>query len=124
MRSSVIRSARLTTRKLIKLIAGFASDKKAGDIVVLDIRKVANFCDYFVICSGNSDRQVTAVSDGIQQGLKEHGIKVSHEEKDQNREWILLDLGDIIVHIFQKDAREFYGLEHLWQDAKKIDWQK
>lgn len=90
----------------------------------MDIRKVANFCDYFIICSGTSDRQVIAISDGIKEGLKEHDIKVSHEEKDQNREWILLDLSDIIVHVFQKDARDFYGLEHLWQDAKKVDWQK
>lgn len=65
-----------------------------------------------------------AISDGIKEGLKEHGMKASHEEKDQNREWILLDLSDIIVHVFQKDARDFYGLEHLWQDAKKVDWQK
>ena len=90
--------------------------------MILDIRKLANFCDYFVLCSGNSDRQVVAISEGIKSGLKDLGLKVSHSEKDVNKDWILLDLGDIVVHVFQKDVREFYSLEHLWQDAKKVSW--
>ncbi len=113
--------------KLAKIIAGFATDKKAKDIVVLDMRKVANFCDYFVICSGTSDRQVKAIAQGIDDGLHEKGIKVRKKQglktnKTQNLPvWVLLDFGDIVVHIFDDNSRKFYELEHLWQEATLID---
>jgi ribosome-associated protein len=87
------------------------------------MRKVVNFCDYFVICSGNTDRQVKAVADEIEDGLKEIGVRISKRSGDRRSNWVVLDLGDIIAHVFEKNMREFYALEHLWNDAKKVKWQ-
>lgn len=88
------------------------------------MRKAANFCDFFVICSGNSDRQVRAIAEGMEEALSKKGLKPLHVEGKEEATWILLDIGDTIAHIFQKDTREFYQLEHLWQDAPKINWRK
>jgi ribosome-associated protein len=93
------------------------------DIVVLDMRKAANFCDYFVVCTGNTDRQVRAVAIGIEQGLDDLGHPAPVKQGSQDARWIILDLSDVVVHIFDPEAREFYGLEHLWQDAKPIKWE-
>ncbi len=87
------------------------------------MRKVANFCDYFVVCSGNTDRQVRAISDHIDESLKDLGIKLSFKEGRRKADWIVMDCGDVITHIFQKDLRKFYNLEYLWQEAKVIDWE-
>ena len=87
------------------------------------MRKVANFCDYFVICAGTSDRHVKGIADGIEDSLDELGLKVSYKEGIIQGVWILLDMGDVVVHIFQNEAREFYGLEHLWQEASQVKWQ-
>jgi ribosome-associated protein len=84
---------------------------------------VVNFCDYFVLSSGNTDRHVKAIADGIEEGLKDVGIRVTLKEGHKQSDWIILDIGDIIVHVFQKDLREFYGLEYLWQEAKKVKWE-
>ena len=86
------------------------------------MRKVANFCDYFVVASGTSDRQVRAIALGIEEGLQEIGIKVRFKEGFDSCLWILLDMGDVVVHVFESQAREFYGLDHLWQDASRISW--
>ncbi len=107
-----------------KLIAELADDKKAEDIVVLDMRKVVNFCDYFVIASGVSDRQVQGIAYGIEEGLYKLGINVRYKEGVKSSTWFLMDLGDVVVHIFESQIRDFYGLEHLWQDAVKIQWKK
>jgi ribosome-associated protein len=101
-----------------------ASDKKAEDIVVLNMRKVVNFCDCFVICSGNSDRHVKTIAESIEEALSRKGLKPLHIEGKQEAAWVLLDFGNIVAHVFQKDTREFYNLEHLWQDAPKINWHK
>ena len=101
-----------------------AFDKKAEDICILDMRKVVNFCDYFVVASGIADRQVQAIADGISEGLRKIGINVRYKEGFHSSTWILLDLGDVVVHIFEAEVREFYGLEHLWQDASRVNWQK
>ena len=87
------------------------------------MRKVANFCDYFVICSGTSDRQVRAIADGIEEGLEKLGAKPRFKEGTKVSEWIVLDLGDIVVHVFQKQVREFYRLEYLWQEAKRVNFK-
>jgi len=112
-----------TAKKTIQSIVELALSKKAEDLVVLDIRKVANFCDYFIICSGNSDRQVKAIADGIREGLGEQGSFVARAQGYRDGKWAILDIGDVVVHVFEKESREFYGLEHLWQGGKKIDWQ-
>ena len=87
------------------------------------MRKLVNFCDYFVICSADSDRQVGAIVKGIEEGLSKLGIKLRHKQGVNVSTWALLDLGDVVVHVFEGDARKFYGLEHLWQDAAKIRWR-
>jgi len=130
---------------LAKKIARFAFDKKAENIVVMDMREVVNYCDYFVICSGTGSRHVKAIADGIDDGLHEIGLKVRRKQglatagrsrafslssagsidlNDMRGHWGLLDMGDVVAHIFEADSREFYGLEHLWHGAVSIDWQK
>lgn len=94
-------------------------EKKAADIVVMDLRKVKNsIADFFVICSGNSDKQIDAIADSIDdevfKTLKEN---VWHSEGKNNKEWMLLDYIDVVAHVFRKDRREFYSLERLWGDA-------
>jgi len=122
MRFVITKLVSFTARKLAKLIAHFASNKKAEDIVVLDMRKVANFCDYFVICSGNSDRQIKAIAKGIEEGLYDQGQSVRHKQGLNEGRWVVIDLGTVVVHVFDKERREFYGLDYLWQEAKHVNW--
>ena len=117
-----IRKASLTSRQLAKRIAELALDKKAEDIVVLDMRKRVNFCDYFVICSGTSVRHAQAVASGIEEGLQEDGLKAKLSQR-MGQSWIVYDLGDVVVHVFEKNVREFYNLEYLWREAKTIKWE-
>ncbi len=86
------------------------------------MRKATNFCDYFVVCSGVSDRQVQSIAEGIEEGLKKNHIQVRGAQGSQSGTWVLLDMGDVVAHIFEVQAREFYGLEYLWQDAPKVNW--
>ena len=102
------------------------------------MRSCVSFCDYFVICSGDSSRQVRAIADSIDSGLKEFGLKVWHQQgiKELGRNsssssdsesqgaWVLLDIGDVVAHILEPGARDFYELEYLWRDAKKLDWRR
>jgi len=93
---------------LAHAIAGYAADKKAIDIVELDLRGVLGYTDYFVICSGNTDRQTKAIHDGIREGLKkDHGILPRREEGRSEARWILMDYLDVVVHVFTPEAREF-----------------
>lgn len=119
-RAFVIKKASLTSRKLAQLIAELAADKKAQEIVILDMRKLVNFCDYFVICSGNSVRQVRAIADHIDEELSDQGMPLRFKQGLKNSDWIVFDAGDVVTHVFQKDVREFYGLEYLWQEAKVL----
>src|SRR5258708_32274368 len=95
-----------------------ASDKKASDVILLDIRDVTTFADYFVICSGNNPRQIQAIADAIDEQLGEQGTKVLHRDGDAENGGSLLDFGDVIVHIFVQNEREYYRLERLWSEAK------
>ena len=88
------------------------------------MRKVANFCDYFVICTGNSDRQARAIADGISEGLESIGQKVRHQQGRTDARWVIVDLGNVVAHVFEREMREFYGLEYLWQEAKRVDLEK
>ena len=97
-----------------------AQDKKALDIVVLDLRKAGGFTDYFVICAGSNSRQIKAIADGIVDALAAEGEKPSHVEGYERSEWVLLDYFDFIVHIFAPETRVFYGLERLWGSAEHI----
>ena len=105
---------------LASLIEEHAADKKAIDIVELDLRGVLGYTDYFVICSGNTDRQTKAIHDGIREGLKkDHGLLPRRVEGVGEARWILMDYLDVVVHIFTPEARDFYRLEQLWGEAPK-----
>jgi ribosome-associated protein len=100
--------------------------KKGFDVIIMDLRKLASFADYFVICSADSDVQVKAIADQIDKSMVEEGIKCWHKEGYKALSWVLLDYIDVVVHIFRKDARIFYNLEKFWGDApteKVIDEQ-
>jgi ribosome-associated protein len=97
-----------------------ADDKKALELVVLDVREVASFTEYFVIAGGTNARQVQAIADGVQERLKESGRRPARVEGYRNAEWVLLDYGDFVVHVFEEKARRFYDLERLWRDAARV----
>ena len=97
-----------------------AADKKASDIVLLDVRGQTTMTDYFVICSGASDRQLNAIADGIIVGLKEDGDPPLSREGDAGSHWLLVDFGGVIVHVMSKPEREFYQLEKLWSEASLL----
>ena len=99
-------------------IAELALTKKAKDVAILDLHKLTSMTDYFVVCSGDSETQVKAIADAIMSGMEELGERVWHTEGLQNLQWVLLDYVDVVVHVFHKDARTFYGLEKLWGDAR------
>jgi ribosome-associated protein len=98
-----------------------AEDKKAIDLVVLDLRKAAGFTDYFLICSGSNPRQIRAIADAVMERLREEGARPAHVEGYERSEWVLLDYFDFIVHIFAPETRVFYGLERLWGSADRIE---
>ena len=105
----------------VKLAIQCASEKKAFDMVALDLRDIASFTEFFIIASGANQRQVQAIADEINEQLKKQlGSRAVRIEGYTSGEWVLLDYGDFIVHIFDKDAREFYDLTRLWHDAKKV----
>jgi ribosome-associated protein len=97
-----------------------ASDQQASDIVLLDVRNICSFADYFVICAGDSERQIRAIHDEVEQGLKKAGILAHHQEGTVDSGWLLLDYGDVIVHIFGAKEREYYRLDELWREAKPV----
>jgi ribosome-associated protein len=97
-----------------------ASDKQAEDIVMLDTRQVCSFADYFVICSGGTSRQIEAIWEEINETLKKEGVTPYHRAGDAESGWVLLDLGEVIVHIFSAPQRDYYQLDDLWAKAKPI----
>jgi ribosome-associated protein len=115
----------LTKRNLpreIRLSVQASQAKKAEDITVLDLRGLCSFTDFFVVMTGNSTRQNTAVSESIEQKLKENKVAPLGVEGRGSAEWILLDYGSFVVHIFSQQAREYYSLEKLWGDAPRLSW--
>jgi ribosome-associated protein len=120
--------ARKTNRtpKLPKSVAGAvqaARDKKAVDVVVLDLRKAGGFTDYFVICTGTNPRQIRAIVDGVEDTLRnEFGERPTLAEGVQRSEWILLDYFNFIVHVFSRECRAFYDLERLWGNAERLEF--
>jgi ribosome-associated protein len=105
----------------LRLALHAAGEKKAHDLVVLDLREVASFTDYFAIASGTNVRQVQAVADAVQEQLrKQLGVKPARVEGYNTAEWVLLDYGDFIFHVFEEKSRRFYDLERLWRDAARV----
>ena len=108
----------MTPEELVEAIAGYAGDAKAIDLVALEVREVLGYTDYFVICSGNTDRQTKAIHDRIYEGLKkEHDLLPRRVEGVQESRWILLDYLDVVVHVFTPETRQFYALERLWGEV-------
>lgn len=106
----------------VQLAIRCAAEKKGLDIKVLDLRQIASFTEFFVIVGGSNQRQVQAIADEITERLKKDlQARAVRVEGYAAAEWVLLDFGDFVVHIFDKDAREFYDLERLWRDAQKVD---
>ena len=131
----------MTSLATAKKAAALAIEKKAENVVILNMAGVVNYCDYFVICSGSVSRHVKAVADGIADGLHESGIKVKFrqgldtigrsrsffssdpsgaQDGPAGGAWVLLDMGDVVVHVFEDASREFYALDHLWREAEVI----
>ena len=97
-----------------------AEDRKAVDLRVLHLEKVSDFTDFFLICSGTSERQVQAIADAVQERMREGQVRPLHVEGFNRGQWVLLDYGDFVVHIFQEEPRRFYSLERLWGDAPDV----
>ena len=100
--------------------AGAADSKKASEILVLDLRKLTTICDYFVICSGSNATQVGAIAEGVGQDLAKAGIHPLHVEGSTGSTWVLMDYGDVVVHIFEEQTRAYYALEKLWGEAPRV----
>jgi ribosome-associated protein len=103
-----------------QLMAEAADEKKAYDILILDLRGLTYLADYFVICSGSNTTQVGAIADQIMQVLAMQGVRTSHVEGQAGSTWVLMDYGDVVVHIFDEQARIYYSLEKLWNDAPRV----
>jgi ribosome-associated protein len=113
---------KITGEQLARRIAELMDDKKGLEIVALDVRGLANFADYFVFCSGRSDRQAKALHDAIREGMKDDpGLLPVHTEGERERRWILLDYGDVIAHVMIPEVRDYYRLEQLWSDAPQLE---
>lgn len=119
-KSATIPAAEAQLDERILTAINAAGEKKAIDLVVLDLREIASFTDHFVITSGNNERQVQAIADEVVETLKKAGSPVYRMEGYKTAEWILLDYGDFVVHIFDEKARKFYDLERLWRESKRV----
>ena len=108
----------MTPRTLAKRIAALALSKKASGVMILDLRKLTDMTDFFIVCSADSDTQVKAIADAVVDGTEKFGSSPWHQEGITNRQWVLLDFVDVVVHVFHKEARRYYSIEKLWGDAK------
>jgi ribosome-associated protein len=119
-KGAIVEGVLLDPAQLARAAADAASDKKASDVLLLDIREVTTVADYFVICSGNNPRQIQTIADTIDEELGKQGAALIHREGTAETGWILLDFGDVIVHIFGPKEREYYRIERLWSEAKTV----
>jgi ribosome-associated protein len=113
-------SKKRLTGEVAKVVRA-ALDKKALDVVVLDLRHTPAFTDFFVLCSGQNQRQVKAIVDAVEEALRAAKVRPAHIEGYERAEWVLMDYFNFIVHVFSPQTREFYSLERLWGDAERID---
>jgi ribosome-associated protein len=111
----------LETREYALLAAEAASDKKATDVDVIDVGQLLVVTDFFVICTGENDRQVRAIADEVERQLKEAGLSAIGREGTEESKWVLLDFTDLVVHVFQPAERDFYRLDRLWTDAPRLE---
>jgi ribosome-associated protein len=113
----------MTSAEKTRLAVAAAWDLKAEDVVALDVRELSSFADVFVICSGRADRQVRAIADAIEKAAREAGAPPLGIEGHAEGRWVLIDLDDVIVHVFQPEVRARYDIERLWSDAPRVDLQ-
>lgn len=106
---------------LLQVVYKALDDKRAEDIVILNMKNISLLADYFIICHGNSDRQIQAIAREVKEKAEENGFDVRRMEGYDSARWILIDLGDMVVHVFNKEERQFYNLERLWGDAPQIE---
>lgn len=111
----------MEAKELAELTAELAKTKKAQDIVILDLTGLSDVTNYFVICTGESDTQVKAIADAVEDGTREEGSKVWRKEGLDNLQWVLLDFVDVVVHIFLPKVRQYYEIERLWGDAPRTE---
>ncbi len=111
----------MTALELCKTAVAALEDRKAEDVTVIDIQEVSTIADYFIIADGNNENQMQAMRDAVDEALYKAGLSVRQIEGNQKSTWILMDYGDIIVHIFSKEDRLFYDLERIWRDGKIVD---
>lgn len=114
----------MTEQEKSRVIQAAADEKKARDIVQMDMVGLMSTNDYFIICSANTATQVRAIADNIEEKMEEAGVNFLHKEGYREGEWVLLDYGDTVAHIFQQDAREYYALERLWGDAALTPYEE
>lgn len=112
----------LDSAQMARMVAQAAEDKKARNVVVLDMRGISPVTDYFIICSGFSSTQVKAIADHIEEKMDQIPVKKHHGEGYDNARWVLLDFGDVVAHVFHDHERSFYNLERLWGDAQVVDF--
>ena len=114
----------ITVEQMTKEIYDAIADKLGQDISILNVGKVSSLCDYFIITSAPSQRQVKAIADSVEDAMTELGIEARGKEGRDTQNWILLDYGDVMVHIFDEENRGFYNLEKLWKDAPYVDLEE
>ena len=112
-----------TPEEMSQAIAKEASDKKAQDIVVMRMAELTTATDYFIVCSANTATQVRAIADNIEEELAKAGMPYLHKEGYREGEWVLLDYGDCVAHVFMTESRAFYALERLWSDAEMTRYE-
>ena len=114
----------MTPKKLAQTVIRAANDRKADDVSVLSVTHLTTLADYYIICTGTSNTHIRAIADSIDEALSKQGIEPKSREGYRSGTWLLMDYGSVIVHIFKGETRDFYALERLWGDARRIDPDK
>ncbi|WEG74329.1 ribosome silencing factor [Vagococcus intermedius] len=111
----------MESSQLLEVVVKAADDKRAEEIIAMDVQGISLLADYFVVCHGNSEKQVGAIVDQVAEAARENGIEVGRIEGKESGKWVLVDLGDIVLHVFHAEERSFYNLEKLWADAPTVN---